>query len=54
MDRYPAMRFGQLVYNVSSWAVGPKPSAVWDVTDEEWVKAAKETLMELRHSDGGG
>ena len=43
-EKYPDWRFGQLVTNVSYWAKGPYAGAVWDVTDEEWKKAAKDHL----------
>ncbi|MDK2593456.1 hypothetical protein [Pseudoalteromonas obscura] len=42
--KYPDMRFGQLVTNVSYWANGPTSSAAWDVTDEDWIAAAKGNL----------
>ena len=41
---YPQWRFGQLVANVSMWAKGPSDSAVWDVEDEEFLRAAEEHL----------
>lgn len=43
-DRYPDWRFGQLVCNVSMFARGPVPEAVYDVEDEEFVAAAREHL----------
>lgn len=44
MKKYPQMRFGQLVTNVAYWAVGPTNSAIWDVSNEDWLKAAKKHL----------
>ena len=38
---YPQWRFGQLVANVAMWAKGPVDGAVWDVDDEEFLKAAE-------------
>ena len=45
---YPDWRFGQLIANVSAWAKGPDAEAVWDVTDEELLRAAEEHLQ--RHA----
>ena len=44
MNKYPQMRFGQLVTNVAYWAVDPTSSALWDVSNEEWLMAAKKHL----------
>lgn len=41
---YPQWRYGQLIANVATWARGPAPEAVWDVTDEELLKAAEAHL----------
>lgn len=43
-ELYPNMRFGQLVANVSYRAKGPYKESIWDVTDEEWLRAAREHL----------
>lgn len=40
----PQWRFGQLVANVATWAHGPDASAVWDVEDEAFLRAAEEHL----------
>lgn len=48
-DLYPEMRFGQLVAFVAFIAKGPVTSAVWDVEDEEFLKAAKEHLQMRVH-----
>jgi len=37
-DRFPEMRFGQLVVNVANWAT-QQPDAVWDVEDAEFLNA---------------
>ena len=37
-DRYPDMRFGQLVANISNWATR-KPDALWDVEDGAFLQA---------------
>lgn len=42
--RYPDMRFGQMVANISTWAVGPKAESVWDVEDEQFLKATLDHL----------
>jgi hypothetical protein len=47
----PSMRFGQLVANISLFAKGPVRSAVWDVEDEEFLKAATSCLENLRRVD---
>ena len=41
---YPQWRFGQLVANVATWAAGPKSEALWDVEDEDFLKAAEQHL----------
>jgi hypothetical protein len=41
---HPEWRLGQLVANVAMWAKGPADSAVWDVEDEEFLKAAREHI----------
>jgi len=43
---HPSWRFGQLVANVSMFAKGPVKSAVYDVEDEELLKAAKAHLAQ--------
>ena len=43
-ESYPSWRFGQLVANISFFAKGPIKSAVWDVEDEEFLKAAQDHL----------
>ena len=42
---YPQWRFGQLVANVATWAKGPNAEAIWDVDDEQFLKAAEEHLQ---------
>jgi hypothetical protein len=39
IEQYPEWRFGQMVSNVSTWAVGPVPEAAWDVTDAALLEA---------------
>jgi hypothetical protein len=43
-ERYPDMRIGQLVADFASLAKGPKPEAVYDVEDEEFLAAARKHL----------
>jgi hypothetical protein len=45
---HPSWRFGQLVANVSLFAKGPTKSAVWDVEDQEFLKAAQEHLAQIQ------
>ena len=45
---HPSWRFGQLVANVSIFAKGPVNSAVWDVEDEDFLKAAQAHLAQIQ------
>lgn len=47
---YPQWRIGQIVANVATWARGPQESATWEVTDEEFVRAAREHLQQRQNS----
>jgi hypothetical protein len=47
--KYPAMRFGQLTAFAAFLVRGPSASAVWDVEDEELLRAVEEHLS--RHPD---
>ncbi len=47
-EAHPSWRFGQLVANISLLAKGPVKSAVWDVEDEELLKAAQEHLAQMQ------
>ena len=49
---YPDWRFGQLVCNVATWARGAQTSSVWDVEDQELIKAAREHLHKREAQDG--
>jgi hypothetical protein len=44
--QYPEMRFGQLVLFVARLAHGPAVSAVYDIDDEELLRAARSALGE--------
>jgi hypothetical protein len=46
--QHPSWRFGQLVANVSFFAKGPTKSAVYDVEDEEFLKAAQSHLVHIQ------
>ena len=46
-ELHPNWRFGQLVENVSVWAKGPIKGATWEVTDEEWIYAAKNHIKKM-------
>jgi hypothetical protein len=43
-SRFPDVRIGQLIANLSYAAKGPTESAVWDVEDEQLLAAAKDHL----------
>jgi len=47
-QQHPFWRFGQLVANVSFFAKGPTKSAVYDVEDEEFLRAAQDHLAHLQ------
>jgi hypothetical protein len=49
-DRYPEMRFGQLVANISNWATR-KPDALWDVEDETFLQAITSHLNRTAGAD---
>ena len=44
----PAMRFGQLVLTVATSARGPTVESSYDVTDEEFLEAARRLLERNR------
>ena len=44
----PAIRFGQLIANLSYLAKEPTNEAIWDVEDEELLAAARKHLAERR------
>jgi hypothetical protein len=44
----PSMRFGQLVLTVAQAANGPTIEATYDVTDEDFLKAAEVLLRRRR------
>ena len=46
----PALRFGQLVVNLSYLAREWTNSAIWDVEDDEFLSAAKEHLAARRNA----
>lgn len=46
--QHPSWRFGQLIANISIFAKGPTNSAVWDVEDEEFLKAAESHLAHVQ------
>ena len=46
--QHPSWRFGQLVANVAFFAKGPTQSAVYDVEDEEFLKAAQAHLSHIQ------
>jgi hypothetical protein len=44
----PEVRFGQLIANLSYMAKGRTNEAIWDVEDQELLKAARKQLAERR------
>lgn len=48
----PEVRFGQLLVNLSYLARGPSSDAIWDMEDEELLKAARQCLEEWRSRHG--
>ena len=51
-NRYPEVRFGQLIANLSYLAKEPSNEAIWEVEDEELLAAARKQLAQQadRHS----
>ena len=47
-EEHSSWRFGQLIANVSLFAKGPTKSAVWDVEDQEFLKAAQKHLAQIQ------
>ena len=43
----PDIRFGQLVANLSYLAIGPTAEAIWDMEDEQLLKAIQTHIAEL-------
>jgi hypothetical protein len=41
---HPNWRYGQVVANVAAWAGADEPADVWNVSDEELLRAALEHL----------
>jgi hypothetical protein len=50
---YPHWRFGQLVANVAIWAKGPEADSIWDVQDDEFLKAAEVHIHSKRPAKVG-
>jgi len=44
--QYPEWRFGQMVANISYMALGPKAEAIWDIEDEQFLKAMRDHLAD--------
>ena len=44
----PEVRFGQLIANLSYMAKGPTNESIWDVEDQQLLKAARKQLAERR------
>jgi hypothetical protein len=52
-EQAPDLRFGQLVANVATLALGAKPEAVWDADDSEMIAAAQRLLENYRSRKAG-
>jgi hypothetical protein len=52
VEHCPDVRLGQLMVNLSCIARGPTPEAIWDMEDDELLKAVKSHLkdFENRHA----
>jgi hypothetical protein len=51
---YPQMRFGQLVCAVASWAGESEPGNVYDVSDDDLIRAAREHVRKKRAEQSQG
>ena len=49
--QHPNWRFGQLIANISIFAKGPVNTAVWDVEDGEFLKAAQDHLAHVQEKE---
>ena len=47
-DAAPDLRLGQMLANLATLALGPKPEATWDAEDEELLAAANRLLERYR------
>lgn len=47
-EQYPHWRFGQVVANVAAWAGEERPGEVWEVTDEQLLRAAEAHLARVQ------
>lgn len=53
VERTPDLRFGRLVAKLAVIARGPAPEAVWDMEDDELLKAVKSHIGDCaRHHAG--
>lgn len=43
----PDVRFGQLIANLSYRALAPTNSAIWDMEDEQLLKAIRDQIADL-------
>ena len=51
VEHTPDVRFGQLIANLAVIARGPEPEAVWDMEDDELLRAVRSHIedYERRH-----
>jgi hypothetical protein len=52
-EEAPDLRFGQLVANLATLALGAKAEAVWDAEDPELLAAAQRLLENYRNRKAG-
>ena len=50
----PTMRFGQLIANMATVARGANPGSVWDVEDDELLRAVRWQLDQLAARTANG
>ena len=49
----PDVRLGQLVANLSYFAIGPTNEAIWDMEDEQLLEAIRQQIADLSHRQAG-
>ena len=48
----PDVRFGQLIANLSYLAIGPTAEAIWEMEDDQLIKAIKQLTANLSDRSG--
>lgn len=52
-EHIPEVRFGQLIANLSVIARGPAPESVWDMEDDELLRAARDHIEDFERRRAG-